>query len=154
MLIDHGIKADYFLYGIELGILSFDQAITWAEKVIELEDAPSGEVIDLALSRPRGRNGVIEALKEIQGERNPQFAGAMLLSDLATKLELGESIKSIASKALSVAWATQLPEAARQHFDHIDDEISLAEQGIYGDLAQCKVELINSLNKYGQDAKT
>jgi len=153
MLIDHGITADYYLYGIELGILGFDQAISWAEEVIEKEDQPSGEIIDLALSRPRGRNGVMEALKEVQGERNPQVAGAMLLFDLSRKLELGESIKSIASKSLSVAWATQLPEEVRWEFDHIDDEISLAEQGIYGDLAQCKIELEKSLSKYRYNAK-
>lgn len=154
MQIDHGIAADYYLYGIELGILGFDQAISWADEVIEKEDQPSGEIIDLALSRPRGRNGVMEALKEVQGERNPQVSGAMLLFDLSRKLDLGESIKNIASKALSVAWATQLPEEVRWEFDHIEDEISLAEQGIYGDLVQCKIELIKSLSKYRNNAKT
>ncbi|UTW45419.1 hypothetical protein KFE80_00340 [bacterium SCSIO 12696] len=151
---DHGIKADYYLYGIELGILSFEQAITWADQVIEFEAEPTGEIIDLALSRPRGRNGVMEALKEIEGKRQPQVAGAMLLNDLSSRLEQGENIKGVASKALNVAWATQLPEEVRWEFDHIDDEISLVEQGIYGDLAHCETELRNSLNKYRHNAKT
>ena len=138
---DHGIKSDYYLYGIELGIIAYEEAIDWADSVIENEAQPSGEMVDLALSRPRGRNGVMDSLKEIEGERNSQLSGCMLFNILALKLEAGEELKSIASKALNVSWATQQAEDLRFEFDRIDDEISLAEQGIYGNLEQCKKDL-------------
>jgi len=150
----HGIEADYYLYGVEQGILRFEEAIAWADKIIESEDIPSGEIIEVALSRPRGRNGVMKSLKEVLGERNPQVSGAMLLSELSNKLDQGESVRSVARKALNVAWATQLPEEVRWEFDQIDDELSLAEQGIYGDVEQCKSELINSLSRHKYSEKT
>ncbi|AFJ02621.1 hypothetical protein Q7C_1472 [Methylophaga frappieri] len=99
----HGIEADYYLYGIELGILQFEEAIAWADKIIESEDLPSGEIIEVALGRPRGRNGVMESLKEVLGERNLQVSGAMLLSELSNRLAQGESVRSVARKALDVA---------------------------------------------------
>lgn len=154
MPMDHRIEADYYLYGIELGILSFDQAISWADKIIEAEDEPDVEIIEVALSRPRGRNGVMEALKEVKGSYSPQTAGAMLLADLYRFLKEGDSIKSISRKALDVAWATQMPEEIRWKFDHIDDDISLAEQGIYADIDQCKTELDNLLVQYKYNEKT
>jgi len=79
------VKADYFLYGIEVGLLDFEEAISWADSVIEECDEPSGEIIDLALSRPRGRNGVMEALKEIPGNRDPKLSGRFLLGELKLK---------------------------------------------------------------------
>lgn len=145
---DHGVQSDYYLYGIELGIIAFYEAIQWADTVIEKEDEPSGEMIDLALSRPRGRNGVMDSLKEIKGVRNPQESGFMLLKLLASKLDAGEDVKSIASKALNVSWASQQAEDLRFEFDRIDDEICLAEQGIYGDLIQCKKDLKAALCLY------
>ena len=151
---DYGIEADYYRHGIELGILSFDQAISWADRIIEVEEDPAAEIIELALSSPRERNGVLEALGEIKGMRKPHVAGAMLLRDLYGRLKEGESIKLIAREALNVAWATKLPEEIRWEFDHIDDDISLAEQGIYSDLEGCERELEKLLAKYMFNEKT
>jgi len=142
------------LYGIEHGILAYSEAIAWADKVIESEGEPSGEIIDLALSRPSGRNGVLESLKAIGGERDTQLSGAKLFKILAVRLDQGEDVKGIAQKALNVSWATQYPEDVRFEFDCIDDEIALAEQGIYGGLTQCKTELLNTLKKYFIGSKT
>lgn len=154
MPMDHRIEADYYLYGIALGIISFDQAISWADKIIEAEDEPDIEIIEVALSRPRGRNGVLEALKEVKGSYNPQIAGAMLLADLYRLLKEGDSIKSISRKSLDVARATQMLDEIRWKFDHVDDDISLAEQGIYADIDHCKTELGNLLLQYKYHEKT
>lgn len=105
---NYGIDVDYYFYGVELEILDLEEAIAWADRIIELEDSPSGEIIDVALSWPRGRNGVMESLKEVVGERKPQVSGAMLLATLVARLAQGESVRSIARKALDVALATQL----------------------------------------------
>ena len=143
-----GIKADYYLFGIELGILSFDQAIIWADEIIERVAEPSGEIVDLALSRLRGRNGVLEALKEIRGDRDTVVSGAMLLGVLHSQLKKGGEPKVICSKALMVVTLCQFSEEAQWEADRLDDEIALAEQGIYGDMNSCLIELDNYLNKY------
>lgn len=145
---DHAIEADYYLYGIELGIFSFEKAIEWADSIIKLEAEPDVEIIDIALSAPRGRNGVMDALKEVKGDREPQMAGRMLLRDLKSLLQNGAHLKAISSKALNVSWVTQMPEEIRWKLDHIDDDISLAEQGIYSDIEQCRIELKEMLELY------
>ncbi|SEH59399.1 hypothetical protein SAMN05660691_00388 [Rheinheimera pacifica] len=145
---DHATEADYYLYGIELGILGFEKAIEWADSIIELEAEPEVEIIDIALAAPKGRNGVMDALKEVKGVRDPQMAGRMLLRDLKSLLQNGSNLKAISSKALNVTWVTQMPEEIRWKFDHIDDDISLAKQGIYSDIEQCKIELKEMLELY------
>ena len=142
------IRADYFLYGIEIGILDFNEAISWADSVIEESAEPSGEIIDLALSRPRGRNGVLEALAEIPGERNPEAAGRLLLGELVRRLSSGKEVKVISRQALDVAWATQQPEDVRFELDRIDDGIYLAESGTYGTINEYMQELEDALSVY------
>lgn len=146
---DLAIKADYFLYGIEIGLLDFEEAISWADSVIEECDEPCGEIIDLALSRPQGRNGVMDALKEIPGNRNPQLSGSYLLGELKQKLLDGANVKDIARKAMNAASVTQQPEDDYFLLDAIDDEIWLAEAGTYGTLEQCTKDLKEALAKYG-----
>ena len=151
---NYSVEADYYLYGIELGILSFETAIDWADRIIAIESEPEIEIIEVALSRPRGRNGVMEALASVKGTRQSQVAGEMLLKDLNVQLQNGGSLKEISSKALSVSWATQMPEDIRWAFDHVDDDIALAEQGIYVDIYQCKIELQKLLDRYQYHGQT
>jgi len=148
MLQDQAIKADYYRYGIELGILGFEKAMVWADKIIALESEPDVEIIDVALASPRGRNGVMDALKAVKGVRDPQLAGKMLLRDLQVQLQNGCPLKAISRKASMVTWVTQMPEAIRWQFDRIDDDISLAEQGIYDDVEHLSIELNSILTQY------
>lgn len=148
MIRDYATEADYYLYGIELGILDFEKAIEWADRIIVLDAEPELEIIEVALARPTGRNGVMDALKEVKGTRDPQMAGSMLLCELKALLQHGCNLKAIARKALDVAWLTRMPEKIRDEFVHMDDDIALAEQGIYSDLEQCKVELCRILSLY------
>lgn len=143
------IRADYFFYGIEIGILDFNDAISWADSVIKDSAKPSSEIIDLALSRPRGRNGVMEALAEIPGERNPEVAGRLLLAELSRRMSSVKELKVISRQALDVAWATQQPEEIRFELDRIDDGIYLAESGTYGTINECRQELEDALSAYG-----
>ncbi len=151
---DHAIIADYYLFGIELGLIKFDEAIAWADSVIGREDEPSGEIIDLALSRPRGRNGVLESLRDIKGERNPQLSGSYLLGTLKLALDLGDDIKYVAERAMSVASLARMHEDVYYEFDHIDDEIQLAQSGTYGTIEQCQSDLTKALSGYEPYRKT
>ena len=144
----HAIKADYFLYGIQAGIISFQDAIYWADKIIEVEDVPCVEIIDLALSKSRGRNEVMNALKGIPGKRDPQLSGSYLLGDLKQLLFAGGDLKDIAHKAMNVAAITQQPDDDYFRFIAIDDGIALAEAGVYNTLAQCREDLRQVLSQY------
>lgn len=144
----HAIKADYFLYGIQTGILPFEKAVQWADEVIHAENAPYVEIIDLALSGSKGRNGVMDALKEIPGERDLPLSGSYLLGELKQKLSAGGNLKEIARKAANAAFVTQQPEEEYFRFVAIDDGIGLAETGVYGTVVQCEQDLRRALSKY------
>jgi len=148
------LKSDFFRYGIEMGILDFNEAISWADSVIQESPEPSGEIIDLALSRPRGRNGVLEALAAIPGERSPQAAGKLLLAVLGHRLSAGWELKVISRQSLDVAWVTLQPEEIRLELDRINDGIYLAESGAYGTIEECTRELRDALSIYGGVSET
>ncbi|MBB5213299.1 hypothetical protein [Microbulbifer hydrolyticus] len=144
---NYAIEADYYFYGIKLGILDPELAISWAYKIIEKEDNPSGEIIEVALSKPRGPNGIMSALREVEGERDSQRSGSMLLSELLRRLDNGASPTSISTNALSVVRESKFPEETVLQFNVVDDDVLLAEQGIYSDLEQTYKALRDLLRK-------
>ncbi|WP_226705085.1 hypothetical protein [Microbulbifer elongatus] len=146
---NYAIEADYYMYGIKLGILGPELAISWAYRIIEKEDDPSGEVIEVALSKSRGRNGIIEALCEVEGVRDSQLSGGMLLLELLRRLENGASPASVSTNALSVVRETKFPEDLIWQFNVIDDEVLLAEQGIYTDKERTYTALRDLLRSPG-----
>lgn len=150
---DYRVEADYYYYGIELGILSFEQAISWANKIIEMEDEPDPAIIEVALSRLRGRDGVMESLKEVKGSYRPQTAGAKLLVDLYRFLKEGDNINSLSSKAQDVAMVTQMSQEIQRKFTRINDDVFLAEEGKYADIEQCKIEFECLLEQYQYNEK-
>ena len=154
MIQEYSTIAEYYRFGIELGIIDFSSAVDWADKVIEVEDAPSGEFVELALSRPRGRVGVVECLRDIPGARDSKMAGSLLLADLYGWVKSGKNIQAVAKKALNVARATDLSEKECFLFDAIDDELTLAISGEYGTVEQSKVELLEALSEYHERTKT
>ncbi|WP_020407999.1 hypothetical protein [Hahella ganghwensis] len=145
---DFGVIADYYLIGIQLGILNYEQAISWAEGVVEEQKEPPVEIIEVALSQPKGRNGVMDALRDVEGERNLQWSGAMLLSDILQRLVADGDLQSLIKMAIGVSCLTKLPDDFYWELDRIDDEFSLVEQGVLFSMDDCRKRLHDTLSTY------
>lgn len=144
----YAVEADYFWFGIQVGVLGFEQAVSWADQIIAAESEPYIALIDIALAGLQGRNGVLDALPAVKGHRDPIIAGRMLLGDLKTQLRNGASLNVIATNAVNVVRLTQMPELIIYEFEHIADDVALVAQGVYADYEQVKLALITSLTRY------
>lgn len=57
--------AEYWLRGIEVGLLSTDKAKSWAFRIIESEADPSSDVIDVAMAS--NASELVSALGAVKG---------------------------------------------------------------------------------------
>ena len=144
----YAVESDYFWFGIQVGIVGFEQAVSWADQIIAAESEPDIALIDIALAGLQGRNSVLDALPAVKGHRDPVIAGRMLLGELKTQLLNGVSLNVIASNALKLARLSQMPELIIYEFEHIADDVALVEQGVYANYEQVKLALITSLTRY------
>ncbi len=139
--------AAYYLYGLEAGIVTLQQAKDWAFSVVESMDSPPADVIDVALSS--GLPEMNEKLNAIAGERDVQLAGKWLLNALNRELSSNPlNVERIAKQAMQVTRSTALGDDEYYVFDYIDDALSLAQNGTYGSVEACRSELENALSAY------
>ncbi|MFK8031980.1 MAG: hypothetical protein AB8G18_17250 [Gammaproteobacteria bacterium] len=146
-MISEAVFADYFKYGIEVGIVEFAEAKEWAYSVIEKEAEPSVEVIDVAMST--GKAQIYDALGLVKGPWQPSLSGAWLFAAMHKMLERGDRpASSLAAMAHQIARSTS-DENVCLEFDIIEDELELAKRGIYGTEQQCMATLETALEKHG-----
>lgn len=139
--------AAYYLYGLEVGIVTLQQAKDWAFSVVESTDSPPADVIDVALSS--GLPEINEKLSAVAGERDVQLAGKWLLNALSREFSSNPlNVERITKQAMQVTRSTALGDDEYYVFDHIDDALSLAQSGTYGSVEGCRSELENALSAY------
>ena len=134
--------AQFFRIGLEAGVCKPDVVRAWALSVIEKMDEPPGEIIEVSWNKPIPQ--LISDLNSVQGDANFEVAGRWLLYILLHKMS-GEALlwqtitaaKQVATSAGRSAESSELYYL----FDAVEDELNLAEQGIYGTVTQCHMEL-------------
>lgn len=139
--------AAYYLYGLEAGIVTLQQAKDWAFSIVESMDSPPADVIDVALSR--GLPEINEKLNAVTGERDVQLAGKWLLNALNREFSSNPlNVERITKQAMQVTRSTALGDDEYYVFDSIDDSLALIQSGTYGSLEGCRSELENALSAY------
>lgn len=139
--------AAYYLYGLEVGIVTLQQAKDWAFSIVESMDNPPADIIDVALSS--GLSEINEKLNAVAGERDVQLAGKWLLNTLSREFSSNPfNVERITKQAMQVTRSTALGDDEYYVFDHIDDALSLAQSGTYGSVEGCRSELENALSAY------
>jgi hypothetical protein len=145
---DHATAADYLRIGIELGLVEPQQARDWADAIIRESEAPPAEIIEVSWSHDVG--ALIRSLFTAPGEGNRALAGRWLLHDLATVLGEGDDdgLVEVVRGCLAVCVASGLDEDTWHRFDAVDDELSLARQGVFGSVEACREALVSLLAEY------
>ena len=139
--------AAYYLYGLEAGIVTLQQAKDWAFSIVESMDSPPADVIDVALSR--GLPEINEKLNAVTGERDVQLAGKWLLNALNREFSSNPlNVERITKQAMQVIRSTALGDDEYYVFDSIDNSLALIQSGTYGSLEGCRSELENALSAY------
>ena len=139
--------ADYFLKGIETGLLLPQQVHSWADSVIAKTNQPPDEWIEVALSH--SVPALISALKEFPGNRDQILVARWLLAlvmqrhDLQSTAALEAAIRS----AIQVSRHCGFDEAADE-FDLLDDALWLARHGQYSTVDACRTDFFTYLQEY------
>lgn len=75
--------ADYFAMGLQLGICSHTELITWADKLIEKIDRPSDWTIDLSTDSQKHELDVVRILNSVPGVPDLEVSFRLLIAKLA-----------------------------------------------------------------------
>ncbi len=147
MLSNLATIARYFRVGIEAGILEVEDARAWAFSIIESEEAPPSEVIDVSWSIPRAQ--LIEVLNSFAGDADAGLAGGWLLAVLRESLpKSNDSLKASVQCAMQIARSAELDGSIYYKFDAIDDGLFLALSGTYGAVTECRSDFEAALADY------
>jgi hypothetical protein len=128
--------ARYFLIGIDAGICTDDEARAWSIAVIDAFDFPPGEIIEVSWNKPR--SSLREDLNSVVGVADLEQVGRWLLGTLRARYSPDETLWWPQKAALHVVNATGLDESIHYAFDGIGDELALAEQGVWGTVADAR----------------
>ena len=111
MVQDQREKAEYLNQALVAGISSVEDAVSWAESVIELDDQPDAEVIEVALSRRRPDFAFGPLLDQIKGKCDRVQVTRKVLAELLARLNSDPTAgQSIASRVYKLYAAGYLPD--------------------------------------------
>lgn len=129
-------QAEAYRLTLAAGLVSVDEVVKWADRTIKVQDEPSQELIELSLSGLRGRSAVISCLSAMPGTQTPA-AVSLLTFELIYRALLvrPDRLRRITKLLERMYWEGVVPGAMSSSFMcSLDDELSLAELGIAGEV--------------------
>lgn len=139
--------ASFLRTGILAGVCSPDEAHGWAFSVIAAMDSPPAEIIEVSWRKPM--NDLLDDLSSVVGDVDNAAVGNWLLARLAElPAQTGGEISQRLRQAMQIVKHTGLPEEVYYTFDGIDDELSLAIDGIFGQVDDCRDDLRSALAEF------
>jgi len=141
--------------GVIGGFVSITDVVRWADVLVGEDrglDAP--QLFDLALLRPGDVARAVSLLGDVPGEWHPGSVGREIAALLHRRLANGELTERQAARALYVAMREGL--APDREFEnmayHFDDGVDLAVQGMWGNLADIRAEMLDYLARFSRPA--
>jgi hypothetical protein len=142
--------SQFFRLGLETGICTADAAREWALSVIAEMDEPPGEVIEVSWRKPLPQ--VITDLNSVPGDANLEIAGSWLLGILLRCMSFSKAnphsvLTGAKQIALSMSGHIRDTELYSR-FSTLEDELNLAESGVFGTVDGCKAEILEVLGRH------
>jgi hypothetical protein len=136
--------------GLISRFVSLAEVVTWADSLIGQDrgqEAP--QLFDLALLRADDVGQAVSLLAEVPGEWSPAAVGRNIARSVHRGLARGQLNEREAASALYGAVLEGLcpdPEFESMVY-YFDDGVDLALQGIYGNLAELRAEMLEYLSR-------
>ena len=129
-----GIDAKILAVAVANGLVTSEQAVQWADKLIAQSDSPSQNLIDASMSR-HDINALVSAFEEYAAELGAGDSPAVSRAVLAYYSEWfdgkGEDGPRIAGVLQRLAWSEAIPSGTtREEMLSFDDSYDLASRGI------------------------
>jgi hypothetical protein len=134
------------------GLITDSDVIAWADRIIDRTDAPDSEIIDLSLSGHNNSYEIISILNNLAAGSDRFAAMRMVLGEMYEVLN--KDISHFKDFAIAL-WhfvvenTYNLPEEF-YFFYVVDDELDLAEAGIYGSVDELCKQFIQDLKPFAE----
>src|SRR5262245_21168144 len=148
---DWKTEAEALKLAVSAGVVPISEAIAWADAQISATVVPPIALIDVSLSAPAGIGGVVAALGRIPGEVNPTAISLRAFTFMGTALERDPGLLRNVVVALErMAIENIAPtDTARNDMFGFDDQLTLAEQQIFGTPESVLADVKTFLWAYG-----
>ena len=135
--------------GLASGLLTKEEVIDWADKVITKDEQPDIFFIDLALSSSKSKNDIIHYFSDYLNFENPIIQGRPLLGLLYRQYKTGQiNLNQSISKLSRLKNEAIFTDKEESYINSIDYYYELAEDKIYGTLEDVEIELNKFLSFY------
>ena len=136
--------------GLRLGILDVNDVESWVNAEIAKTEAPSDELVELAYSRNESIQNIYSMLSGMENESKDYEVIRHLLSQVKEEQLLNIEFCRRLAKCLYGVWVDNDYEAPEDLnlIGFLDDEYSLASQGMYGTLEDWHSEFKNFIYKF------
>jgi hypothetical protein len=143
--------ARFYRLALRVGLLDTAAVDHWVDTVIAAAPAVTFPFTELAGASRRRREDVDDLLGQVPFDGDTYISGRMVLALLRHRLQAGAFTPEAAVKlAMEVARAGGLTQEEYYRADHLDDDVWLATNETYGDLATVRRKIGEFLDDYAK----
>lgn len=140
---------EVFRLGLHTGIVERQVVVDWADRFVMQEETPDYFLIELSLSSRNNINDFIGLLDEYIGENKPEVSKRVILGCLLHQYRSGQLTLQKAVRAIDwLAMHVDYSEEEYSFMAGVDDDYSLANEGICGTFSDIEVFLLRFLIFY------
>jgi|SRR5687768_7693684 hypothetical protein len=135
--------------GLASGILTKEEVVDWADKIVSKEEQPDIFFIDLVLSSSKSTNDVIRYFSEYLNFDNPTVQGRPLLGLLFKQYKSEQiNLEQTFSKLFRLKYEAIFSEREEGYIYSIESNYACARDEIYGTIGEVQNELEKFLGFY------
>ena len=135
--------------GLASGLLTKEEVIDWADKIITKDEQPDIFFIDLALSSSKSANDIIHYISDYLNFENPTVQGRPLLGLLYKKFSSRQlTLEQTVRKLFRLKFEAVLTEIEEGYIYSIDNDFDCAKHNIYGTLEAVYADVDKFLSFY------
>lgn len=135
--------------GLASGLLTKDEVIDWADKIVSKDESPDIFFIDLVMSSSKNVNGVILYISDYLNFENPVVPGRPLLGLLFKQFYSGQiSLEQAISRLFRLKSEAIFSEREEDYIYSLENDFDSAKHGFYGSLEVLQQDFEKFLSFY------
>ena len=135
--------------GLASGLLTKEEVIDWADKIITKDEKPDIFFIDLALSSSKSKNDIIHYFSDYLNFENPAIQGRPLLGLLYKQYITRQiNLEQTVSRLFRLKFEAVFTDREESYIYSLDNDYECAVDNIYGTLQDVEIELNKFLSFY------
>ena len=135
--------------GLASGLLTKEEVVDWADKIITKDEKPDIFFIDLALLSSKSKNDIIHCISDYLNFENPVIEGRPILGLLYKQYITRQiNLEQTVSRLFRLKFEVVFTEKEESYIYSLDNDYDCAVDNIYGTLEDVEFELRKFLSFY------